>query len=234
MTEIKNLLFGYWKWLIGALCITALLILWPYGIQKWIPLILLGCIGFIISVTEDRLIKMNKIDWDNHKDLKKISSALFNITVCFLFPLSFSLFYFFIGESSYDLNFIFLLTLFWIYSGWVYVSYTLAKPNAILLLRSYTIFSFIGFGWLLFKFIKEIPSEIGLSSISLSFDVVMQALSFIFLIGVLALTIKGIIISFSQNIRNGFTNQRIRYIDLLGICFIIASIVILWNLKIEL
>ena len=234
MTEIKNLLFSYWKWLIGALCIIALLILWPYGIQKWIPLILFIGYIFFYNLTEYKLIKRQKINWNNHKDLTKVSRVLHYITIFTTFYIGTAIYYLIIGESLYELNFIILLILFCIYSVWVYVSYTLVKPNAILLLRSYTIFSFIGFGWLLFKFIGEIPSEIVLSSISLSFDVVMETFSFILFIGFLALAIKGIIISFSQNIRNVFTNQRIRYIDLTGICFIITSIVILLNIKIEL
>lgn len=165
-----------------------------------ILLVLFGLIYLHLSL-EDK----NYIDWDNYKELT---------TLCrWLCLASWLFFVLFIVECfSYPTSFSFLLLIFSAFSFWTYFSLILAKRNALFLVRSYLICNlFI----LLINFVDNCHKtiEIQLSTL-VSFSSLFEIVDFISVGLLIALLVKGLLITFNTKVKDLFKGYRISYVSI--------------------
>ena len=188
----------------------------PFGI-----LVMIGIVGgaYFSEFIHIKLLDLNKIEWDAHRDIKKLSGWL-----CF----GYCLFIFLIACLIINLGFDNLTLgygLYLIFSLWTYREVMLAKDNALLLLRSFLLFSLFVMGYLITEEFLSLDS-IEEYCENWHQGKYLDILIVVFQCFILpSLIIKGISIAFSKKCSEVYANQKYRFKDIAAITLIMIGIV---------
>lgn len=188
----------------------------PFGTLVMIGFVGGLCLSMFIHI---KLQDLNKIEWDTHRDIKKLSGWL-----CFGYCLFIFLIAYLIINLGFD-NLTLGYGLYLIFSLWTYREVMLAKDNALLLLRSFLLFSLFVMGYLI---TEEFLSPDSIEEYCENWN---QGKYLNILIGIFkwlllpSLIIKGVSIAFSKKCSEVYANQKYRFKDIVAITVIMIGIV---------
>lgn len=194
----------------------------PIDILLWFARLLpIGFLMFGGIYLHKYLIQKNKIDWNSNPDLKTMSGWLGVVSWIFLVEIFMPLIDVFLYNSmvkpQYNVSIIFVVLS--AFSFWTYFSLLLAKRNTLFLLRSY-LFSIASLLTLLsISIISKKIIDIELTTFWHHIgwkEIILQ----LFLLLIIALCIKGFILSFTPQFKERF-NCRPSYL-------MITAVVIIW------
>lgn len=191
----------------------------------------MGSIGFLMFgaiYLHQYIINKNKIDWDNNSDLKTMSGWL-GVASWMLLGATLRCTFFspFIDESTgenvsaYELATVFFILS--VFSFWTYFSLLLAKRNMLFLLRSYllSIASLLTLASITIISKKTIDIELTTFWYDIDWN---EIISQLFLLLIIALCIKGFILSFTPQIKEQFS-CRPSYLMITAVVIILFSVV---------
>lgn len=165
----------------------------------------------------------SKIDWYSNPEIKEFSD-LFCISNCLFIYLIISD----VINGFFD-NLTIAYILFLIFSVWTYRSIIMAKDNALLLMRTYLIFSLYALGYYLIGNISD-PLKV---TEPFEWIINFKIVEIIFTIGMYIILpsaiIKGIIIAYSKKCKEVYLNQKYRYVDILFITILVMGIIYFYN-----
>ena len=193
------------------------------------PIGTLIVVGFYVAIfgsiilgilVNDWFIDKEKINWSKHNSLKKLSGWLCFACFFFIFLIVYQ-----VVEEGFN-NIIIEYILYLIFSIWTYLSVVLAKNNALLLLRSYLIFSIL----VVFHIVRVqlLDLENIMNQLNGNF---YENLIYVAIIAILfpSLIIKGLFLGFSRKCSEIYKNQEYNYRDILLITSLILGIIFCYN-----
>lgn len=206
-------------------------------LQWLIGMVAIGIVIFYLVKLNDKLKSKNKIDWGKYDDLDAIRvclyvASLFSLIEAIVCPL-FELHY-------VPINTIILFLIIFSYSFWAYISLTLAKRNALFILRAYLI-SITSLLVLRLTIICTESPNVNLDSLfyitnwssqNIFFNKLSPILATLFICSIIALCIKGLIQSFKPHIVELFKDSSISYLQILVIILMWVGIVAMFNTQI--
>ena len=203
---------------------------------KLIIIYSLGCTAIVIPcILQDK----NKIDWKSNHDLLITSVWIYIASWSFLFITAMEIISPCIqikstGSPNYSLALIYFIIS--IFSFWTYFSLILGKRNALFLLRSYFVLSISCYISCLIKFCTRLIPDIDISTFfsTLNFNsrFLSETLSLTMLCAIIALCIKGLIISFRPHIVELFKESKIRFFQIFIVTLLAAAIIAVFTTNI--
>ena len=176
-------------------------------------IVVLGIIWLHLTLEEK-----NHIDWDNYPELR---------TICRWICFSSWLFFGFAILYGYSISIIVTMLMLAAFSFWTYFSLILAKKNALFLLRSFLLIISIFLLWGTGNICRK-SIEINFCS-PFDWNIFFDFVGIVFLGLIIALCIKGLILTFKSNINDLFKDYRISFVQIAIVTVILIGMIRMRN-----